>query len=655
MKLKKILAGAMAGAMVLGSVVGVSAAQISSTTTYEDGQEGQTIDGSSGWNTTDGDDFLLSGNQVTVVFENTPFVRDEYFWSQFIIETTASDDAAGITLRADAWGWTFGDNTSNIPTATVSLSTSDNTYDYQSTEKDFVLDTSLSTENTTITVIASCTTQNTVVFEIIWGDNVTTETYTVTYPEGVPDELYFHVGSDGGIVKVLSATYNTGISIADMKVLAGGNPIAIDVTYTPAVLSSQSISYESDNEYVTITDGAVSVSEEAEEGDTATITAICGDYTTTFKVEVTKTENPIVSVTASSTEVSVAEGSSVTVTAEYTAQDTTSATTDSTVATWVSADETIATVNNGVITGVAAGETTVTVTIGSVSATIDVTVTEAASETAAVTDDTDTEDATTEEETETEETVTTVEESETMEITDFWTTFTSGYEVTEDVLTLTLTTTNNGSSNWENVIWVLYSSDSGYLCSSGADSDAAAADNYIEYYVGRADAYGWDGASAVGTATLEATYSDDFDWDTWLAATQAGAEVTITAVLDGDGNAIVTLECEGMSYSVTIPVDSDSTIYLALTGENCTLSDLTVNGESANFPVLVQTAVTEDTETTETETESESSTTTVTVSETQSGSSTGDANTGDASPIIPIAVAMLGCAAVVIAGKKRMA
>ena len=144
MKLRKVLAGAMALVMVAGSLlvapVEAKAAESDSKTyekvaineetktlVLEEGSdicelnakvEGQFLNGGvvgpgDPWPW--GDDYTLSGEfDVTLKFYLDAFVRDASNWSSFLMEFKDTTDTKGVTLRADNWGWTFGEG-SNVP------------------------------------------------------------------------------------------------------------------------------------------------------------------------------------------------------------------------------------------------------------------------------------------------------------------------------------------------------------------------------------------------------------------------------------------------------------------------------------------------------------------------------------------------------------
>ncbi len=150
---------------------------------------------------------------------------------------------------------------------------------------------------------------------------------------------------------------------------------------------------------------------------------------------------------------------------------------------------------------------------------------------------------------------------------DFWTSFTPGLALVGDEnLVITGTTTSNGEYNWDNMIFVLYSSDDGTVYA--ADSDSAADANYVEYFVGRADNFGW------GVATYLVVSEPD-DWDSWMTMTQEGMDFTITASY-ADGEIRITCVCGDSVFEVTYKVaDPNRTYYIALTGEQCGLTNLT--------------------------------------------------------------------------------
>ncbi len=548
MRLKKIVACTVAATMVLGSLSMVSAG------TYTD---------ASWWTNYTGDEVTVNSDMAEITYTVTPT-------SDIVDAGIEVYDSNGyyISTFSIAGAWYF------IP--------EDNPLNVEAVGDDLV---------------------DSGVANVTWTNG---ETYTITVDREGADVTIVYADADGSVLATIyaantiltnelsahfyaqygswsvEAADTTAVSVSSdtMSVLVDSDAKALPTITTAPAAMKDVLTYESSDETIATVDEDGNVSGVGI--GTATITISYGDYSATVDVNVVDEEVPLTGITLSDTEISIVEGATATVTATPDPEDTT----DDFAPVWNSADETIATVADGVITGVAAGTTTVTATVGDLSASVAVTVTEAT-----VVGNNDEDESEEESEEEEEEGEISVVEQDTFEPSTFWTDFTTGYEITEDMLTLTFTTTSNGTNYYENAVWALYSSDSSYIATKGADSASAIADNYVEYWVGRADYVGWGSDDAVTEIV-----SEPDDWDAWYAATQAGATVTITAYLDGD-NAIITCSCEGYEYKVTVPVTAP--VYLALSGENCTLSDLTVNGEDALFQVLTYNASDDEGETEE--------------------------------------------------------
>ncbi len=201
---KKLLTVALAATMAVASVFSAFAEDVDASKKYDGGQK---IDGSAAWNTADGDNYLISETPVTVKFTNTPFLRQEggedKNWFNFVFETIASDSAKGITMRADKFAWTYGDATSE-PTYVADASWGDVWDDFMS----------MCRANTEVSITAKKADANTVTFDIAFG-SAATEKYTVTYPDGVPSDLRFHVGADGGSIVVNEVVYGSDAPAPD--------------------------------------------------------------------------------------------------------------------------------------------------------------------------------------------------------------------------------------------------------------------------------------------------------------------------------------------------------------------------------------------------------------------------------------------------------
>ena len=153
----------------------------------------------------------------------------------------------------------------------------------------------------------------------------------------------------------------------------------------------------------------------------------------------------------------------------------------------------------------------------------------------------------------------------------WWTAHTDGVEITADGVEVTFTSTTyaDAANNWNAPIYVVYSGDEAKVNGAG----------YAEYYVCRADMYGWvapDLGDYNTNGDLPAGWSwertAEPDWDNWLANCQAGVSGTVKAT-KGNGNVTVVFTVNGATSTTVIPVDSD-TVYVSLSGELCKLSNI---------------------------------------------------------------------------------
>ena len=216
---KKIFAAALASVMAVACATAVSADQVTADKTYDGGLA---VDGSAVWNSAgSGDTYVITEDGVTVTFDNEPFIRDTDNWSNFVFETIATDDAAGLTLRADAFGWTYGDNTDNVPEWTVVTSWGD---DWAGAFHD--------ASAGKVELTAKKTAADKLTFSILFA-NGATEEYTVTYPNGVPEGVAFQVGADGGKITLQSVAFAGAAAPAETEAPAETQaPSAGDTTTT---------------------------------------------------------------------------------------------------------------------------------------------------------------------------------------------------------------------------------------------------------------------------------------------------------------------------------------------------------------------------------------------------------------------------------------
>ncbi|MCR5742734.1 MAG: hypothetical protein K6F92_03270 [Lachnospiraceae bacterium] len=145
----------------------------------------------------------------------------------------------------------------------------------------------------------------------------------------------------------------------------------------------------------------------------------------------------------------------------------------------------------------------------------------------------------------------------------WWTSHCPGIALSDDTVTVTFHDVNQGTTNWNNAIFVLYNG-----------NGTVNGDGYAETAVFRLDNWGWDtngGDTGDNYATLQAngitfTSSSTCNWDTFIADTQAGVDVTVTAT----NTSMTVVSSNGINYTCTYP----STSWLSLGGEYCTLSSI---------------------------------------------------------------------------------
>ena len=174
-----------------------------------------------------------------------------------------------------------------------------------------------------------------------------------------------------------------------------------------------------------------------------------------------------------------------------------------------------------------------------------------------------------------------------IDCTGWWVAHTEGVEITETPTTITYksTTYADATLNWNCPIWILYGGEEAKVNGAG----------YNEYWVHRADNYGWAGGWASWQNTgehmdalnalgvyMEGSYEDGC-WDNWVADSQAGVNGTVTAYLDGNGNAVVSMTYHGVTNTMTVPVDTSAPVYLSLSGELCSITEITATTTEINL------------------------------------------------------------------------
>lgn len=202
---KRTVAIALAGMLALGnlSATEVAYAQSGREAGQEDNAdkpqdiiyaEGKVVDGSTAWNSQGGGEInIYDGYYTNVYFENEPFIKTQDNWSNFIIETNAPAGTKGYTLRADNYGWVYGEGSE----PTMSSACSEWNLDWAKFKKFCV---------GAVIISAYKYDANNLKFYIQYsaGDTLT---YTINYPDGIPEGLKFFVGADGGKVTQNKITF----------------------------------------------------------------------------------------------------------------------------------------------------------------------------------------------------------------------------------------------------------------------------------------------------------------------------------------------------------------------------------------------------------------------------------------------------------------
>lgn len=173
-----------------------------------------------------------------------------------------------------------------------------------------------------------------------------------------------------------------------------------------------------------------------------------------------------------------------------------------------------------------------------------------------------------------------------LDCTGWWTAHTAGVEIYDGgTYTINLKTqyvvdwdvdswdgdTNLGivQENWEAPIFVLYSGNEAKVNGDG----------YSEHYVGRADIWGWAGNSgATGSQTGTANCDWTNGWTTYTDAMKAGTDCKYVVTRDGATVTVIcTLANVETEFTVNLPeaIANDDAVYFSLSGQCCTLKDIT--------------------------------------------------------------------------------
>ena len=134
--------------------------------------------------------------------------------------------------------------------------------------------------------------------------------------------------------------------------------------------------------------------------------------------------------------------------------------------------------------------------------------------------------------------------------------------------TITFHNQSNGSNNWDNYLVAIVGEVGDAY--TGADQEIA---------IIRADNWGWGGGYSdfvdPNTAGNPLVFENTIDWDNWLAFCQAGYDVKVTVSKNGNTiKYVADMEGQTVSLTATSGKALPDSVYVFLTGENCTLTNI---------------------------------------------------------------------------------
>lgn len=161
-------------------------------------------DGSANMNTQGGGAInIYDGYYTNLYFKNEPFISGLQNWFNFLIETNAPAGTKGCTLRADAYGWSYGDGAD--PAREEEHSWGDDWDKFKEVCAGDVI------------VSAYKYDANNLKFYIQFSSG-DTEIYTLTYADGIPKDLVFYVGTEGGKVTQNKITFTEALPNSVKKI-----------------------------------------------------------------------------------------------------------------------------------------------------------------------------------------------------------------------------------------------------------------------------------------------------------------------------------------------------------------------------------------------------------------------------------------------------
>ncbi len=675
MKLRKVLAGAMALVMVAGSLL------VAPVTTKADAQSMDNLDCTGWWTAHTAGIEINDGGTYVVDFKaqyqadwDSTLPQDNWdapvyvFYSGNEAKVNGDGYSEHYVCRADIYGWAGVSGATGSQEGGLNCDWTNGWTPYLAglvagTDCKLVV----TRDGSTVTAVSTIANVETVC--------------TITLPETVANEDVIYVSLTGQCCKLTDISWEAPSSIEIM------NPIeALTLGKTAdfqTVINTfkgttdnvaEKVTWTSSDETVATVDETGKVTPVA--AGNVTITATCGDISDSCTFEVLEDLNPITAVDVTTDKTEIKVGQTALLSTELTLTNPDKASTDNTTVTYTSSDETVATVDaTGKVTALKPGKVTITASVldGAMKDTVEITVPAVpVTEIKLAVDKTELEKG------DIVNIVPTVNPADTTEDTTItWTS--SNEEVATVDANGTVTAVGGGNATitaaigdvkakvtfkvtaQETVVkkstiadftvdaFLSVQSDGvelkkghTYTFTFNAKGTDAASTNlyeapcyfiytnsenkfntadYKELIFTRGDVWGWFNADVTQTpealpdgATFTRTFPED--WDAWTAAMKAGADCKIVVKYDGTTvTATYTIGDASTVASFPATVPSGSKLYLGLTGEKVALTDIEVSDEYVT---------------------------------TISGK-------GDMLPVVPVVLVLLGGAVVIVAAKKRFA
>ena len=167
----------------------------------------------------------------------------------------------------------------------------------------------------------------------------------------------------------------------------------------------------------------------------------------------------------------------------------------------------------------------------------------------------------------------------------FWTKFLDGEKITEDGITLKFKAKSNGSLRFEVPVYAVFSSDDGKVGNVGLAPGAEPTNGYTEYGVMRSDYNGWNGVKywGQGATTYNPTAAETEEAvKDWTPTQKEFNDYIVEAYKEGT-NVYMKITAGTLVTFAKFTVPAEKDVYLALTGENCTVENYTCSATENKF------------------------------------------------------------------------